>query len=160
VPPASILIGFDGSPASEHAIRVAGPLLAPRSALVVSVWEAGTAFEMAELPAMSIGMAQVPVDVRTATEIDQAMQERAQRMAQRGAEIAQEAGFGAEALAVADEITVAETLVRVAQERDAQAIVVGAHGHRGITERILGTTSQSVVHKAGRPVLVVRDSTD
>ena len=160
MPPASILIGFDGSPASEHAVREAGRLLGPRPALVVTVWEEGTAFEAAELPAASIGMAPVPVDLRTVKEIDHAMQEDAQRTAQRGVHIAHEAGFEAEALVVADEVTVAETLARVAGERDAQAIVVAAHGHRGITDRILGSTSQSVVRHAGRPVVVVRDTTD
>jgi manganese transport protein len=57
-------------------------------------------------------------------------------------------------------VTVAETIVRVAEEREAQAIVVGAHGHKGITDRILGSTSQSVVRRAGRPVVVVRGMTE
>jgi nucleotide-binding universal stress UspA family protein len=38
--------------------------------------------------------------------------------------------------------------------------VVGAHGHQGFADRILGSTSQSVVRRAGRPVVVVRDSTE
>ena len=158
--PPSILIGFDSSPAAEHAIHEAGALLGPRPALVVAVWEAGTAFEMAELPAGAIGMAPVTIDVRAAAQIDQAMQERAQGIARHGAALAGQTGFEAEALAVADEVTVAETLVRVAEEREAQAIVVGAHGHRRLADRILGTTSERVVRHAGRPVLVVRDSSE
>ena len=160
MPPGAILIGFDGSPAAEHAIREAGSLLGPRPALVVAVWEAGTAFEMAELPTGTVGMAPVTVDVRAAAQIDDAMQERAQGIARHGASLAGEAGFDAEALAVADEVTVAETLVRVAEERGAQAIVVGAHGHRRLADRILGSTSERVVRHAGRPVLVVRDSSE
>jgi nucleotide-binding universal stress UspA family protein len=155
-----IVIGFDGSPASEHAIREAGGLLEQRSALVVVVWEAGTAFEVATLPAASVGLPPVPVDVRTAAEVDRAMYEGAQRQAQRGAELAREAGFEAEGLAVADEITVAETLVRVARERDAAAIVVGAHGHGGLTEVLLGSTSRGVVHRAACPAVVVRQAAD
>jgi nucleotide-binding universal stress UspA family protein len=151
-----VVIGFDGSPAAEHALREAGGLLAPRQALVVVVWEAGTAFDMSTLPTAGVGIAPVPVDVRTAAEIDKAQYEHAQRLAEHGTSLAKKAGFEAEGLAVADEITVAETLVRVAEERDARALVVGAHGHSGFTERILGTTSQSVIRHAGRPVLVVR----
>jgi universal stress protein A len=53
-------------------------------------------------------------------------------------------------------LTVADTLVRVANERDAQAVVVGAHGHSALVERVLGTTSQSVVRHAPCPVIVDR----
>jgi nucleotide-binding universal stress UspA family protein len=150
-----IVIGYDGSPAAEHALREAGELLGPRPALVVVVWEAGAAYEMVEVPSAT-DLLPAPIDIRTAVELDQAMQERAQRLAQHGADIAREAGFDAEGLAVADELTVADTLVRVAKERDAQALVVGAHGHSALIERVLGTTSQSVVRHAPCPVIVDR----
>ena len=150
-----IVIGFDGSPASEHAIHEAAALLGSRPALAVVVWEAGAAFEMAEMPPAGT-LTPAPIDMRTAGELDQAMSERAQHLAQHGAKLASDVGFEAEGLAVADEVTVAETLVRVANERDAQAIVLGSHGHSGFTERILGTTSQAVIRHAGRPVVVVR----
>jgi len=55
---------------------------------------------------------------------------------------------------VADDISVAETLVRITRERDSQAVVVGAHGHRKLTEVLLGTTSQNVMRHAPCPVLV------
>ena len=149
-----IVIGFDGSPASEHAVHEAAGLLGTRPALVVVVWEAGTGFEMQEMPGADLAPA--PIDFRAAKEIDDAMAEGAQKQAQHGAQLASNVGFEAEGLAVADEASVAETLVRVAEERDAQAIVVGAHGHSGLTERILGSTSEAVIRHAGRPVVVVR----
>jgi nucleotide-binding universal stress UspA family protein len=151
-----IVIGFDGSAASEHALREAARLLAPRPALVVVVWEAGAAFEMMEVPTTSIGVPPAPIDVRTAAEVDRALYERAQRLAEHGATLAREAGFEAEGLAVADDVTVADTLVSLAQERDAQAVVVGAHGHRRLREALLGSTSQGVIRHAECPVLVVR----
>ena len=39
-------------------------------------------------------------------------------------------GLDSEALAVADVVTVAATLVRLARQRDAPPVMVGAHGHR------------------------------
>jgi nucleotide-binding universal stress UspA family protein len=155
-----IVIGYDGSPASEHALREAGALLSPRPALVVVVWEAGAAFEMMELPGSGVGMPPAPIDIRTATEVDRALYERAQRLAQQGTGLARDCGFEAEGLAVADEVTVADTLVRLAQERDAQAVVVGAHGHGRLSEVLLGSTSQSVVRHAQCPVLLVRGPAD
>jgi nucleotide-binding universal stress UspA family protein len=71
-----------------------------------------------------------------------------------------EAGFEAEGLAVHDEITVGRTLVRLAAERDAPAVVVGSHGHRAVRELVMGSTTQEVVRHAPCPALVVRGPKD
>jgi nucleotide-binding universal stress UspA family protein len=77
-------------------------------------------------------------------------------MAQHGASLAREAGFEAEGLAIADdvEVPVADTIVRLARERDAQAIVVGAHDHARPAEILLGSTAREVIRHADRPVVV------
>jgi nucleotide-binding universal stress UspA family protein len=152
-----IVIAYDGSPAAEHALREAAPLLAPRPALVVVVWEAGAGFEMVEAPAAEVGFAAVPLDVRAAVAADEALYERARRLAQRGAELAYAVGLEAEPLVVADELTVAATLVRLAGERGAEALVVGAHSHGRLSGALLGSTSQSVVRQAPCPIVVVRE---
>ncbi len=56
-------------------------------------------------------------------------------------------------------LQVGETLVgidfvRLAHERDAQALVVGAHGHGRLSEVLLGSTSRSVIRTALCPVRV------
>lgn len=147
-----VIIGYDGSQASDHAIGQAAQTLRPRRALVVVVWEAGLAYELAEGPAIPAA----PLDLRVPLELDEAAYEGARRTAERGAELARQAGFEAEGMAVADELTVAETLVRVARESDSPAIVVGAHGHGAVGELLMGSTSRDVVRRAERPVLVVR----
>lgn len=151
-----VIIGYDGSPASERALREAAALLAPRKALVVVVWEAGRGFDVVEIPTASLDMPPATVDLRGGYELEAAMAESAQRQAQRGAAVANELGFDAEALAVADEATVADTLVRLATEREAQAVVVGAHGHSGLREALLGSTSRTLMRHAPCPVVVVR----
>ncbi|WP_426505440.1 universal stress protein [Dactylosporangium sp. McL0621] len=47
-------------------------------------------------------------------------------------------------------------LIRLAWERHGLGIVVGTHGHRRISELLLGSTPSSLVHKADCPVVVVR----
>jgi nucleotide-binding universal stress UspA family protein len=150
-----ILIGYDGTRASEHALREAAGLLSARPALVVVVWKVGLAFELIELPASSIGLPPAPLDLRTALETERSLYESAQRAAQRAAALARSLGLEAEALTVAEEpdVTVAETLLRIARERQAQAIVIGGHRHGGA----LGSTSRSVIRDAECPVLVVRE---
>jgi nucleotide-binding universal stress UspA family protein len=152
-----VLIGYDGSPASRHAVHEAGALLAGRPALVVVVFEQAVAFELQELPTVS-GLPAAPIDVRTAMEIEDALYERSQRLAEQGAQLAGQAGFEAEPLVVADDITIAETLVGLARERDAQAIVVGAHGRGRMSEILLGSTSRDVIRRAECPVVVVREA--
>jgi nucleotide-binding universal stress UspA family protein len=152
VPSGPILIGYDGSPAADHALREAAALLGPRQALVVVVWEAGAAYETLEVPAIPAA----PIDLRTAALTDQAMYEGARGMAHRGARLAAELGFEAASLTVADDVTVAKTLVRLARERDARAMVVGAHGHSRLERLFLGSTSRHVLEHAPCPVLVVR----
>jgi nucleotide-binding universal stress UspA family protein len=151
-----VVIGFDGTSAAERALRESAALLAPRPALVVVVWEAGRAFEIATLPNRALEMPPVSVDVRAALEAEEVAYEAAERLAQLGAALASELGYRAEGLAVADDMTVADTLVRIATERDSPALVVGSHGRRGLTSALLGSTSKGVVDEAPCPVVVVR----
>lgn len=149
-----VLIGYDGTPAAEYALREAARLLSGRPALVVVVWKAGLAFELIELPTSSIGLPPAPLDIRTALEADQALYEAAQRAAEQAAQLARTLGLDAEPLVVAEdpEIEVAETLVRLARERAAEAIAIGAHARSGL----LGSTCRAVIKSAPCPVLVVR----
>jgi nucleotide-binding universal stress UspA family protein len=149
-----VLIAYDGTKTSEEALREAAALLGGRPALLVVVWKPGLAFELIELPASSIGLPPAPLDVRTALETEDALYEGAQRAAQRAAALARSLGLEADALVVAEDpgVTVAETLLRIARERDARAITLGAHPHGGL----LGSTTRGVVREARCPVLVVR----
>jgi nucleotide-binding universal stress UspA family protein len=111
------------------------------------------AFELIELPASSGGLPPAPLDVRAALETERALYEGAQRAAQRATALARSLGLEADGLVVAEdpEVTVAETLLRIAGEREARAITVGAHPHGGL----LGSTTRGLVRDARCPVLVV-----
>ena len=150
-----VLIGYDGTAAAERALRETAELLGGREAVVVVVWKEALAFELVALPAASVGLPPAPIDVRTALEVDRSRFEAASRGAERAAELARELGLDAEPLVVADdpETPVDETLVRVARERDAQVVAVGAHKHGPI----LGSISRGVVRNASCPALVVRE---
>lgn len=49
-------------------------------------------------------------------------------------------------------------ILRLAAELDADLIVVGSRGLGRVKSAILGSTSRDVLARAGRPVLVVRDT--
>lgn len=157
-PSGIVVIAYDGSSASETALRRADSLLAGWSALVVVVWKAGLGFEVVALPTATMGLPSAPIDVRTAVEVDRDLSEAAQLVAQKGADLAGEVGFEGEGLAIADDpdTPVARTIVRVLRERDARAVVVGAHGHGGVSSLLLGSTSRDVIRHAPCPVVVTR----
>jgi nucleotide-binding universal stress UspA family protein len=146
------VIAYDGSREAESAVREAGELLTARRALVVTVAKEGVGFDAVASPSESRNFPPATLDIRTAREIDEALKERAQRLAEEGAALARDAGLDAEALAVVDEIdvTVAETLVDVARGHQSPAVVVGSHRHGGM----LGPVTREVVRRAPCPVLV------
>jgi nucleotide-binding universal stress UspA family protein len=157
---APVVIGFDGTAAARRAVRDAGALLAPRPALVVVVWEAGRAFDLTMLPATGFGPRPATMDVRAGVEIDRAVHDQALRTAELGESLAGAAGFDATSTVVADTLTVADTLVRIAREHASPAIVVGAHAKGAVSELILGSTSRDVIRHAPCPVLVIREHGD
>jgi nucleotide-binding universal stress UspA family protein len=149
-----VILGFDGTPASERALREAAALFAPRRALVVVVWEPGRAFEAATLPVKALELPRSALNMHTAFESERAAYDAAQRLADHGAALARQAGLEAEGLAVADDVSVADSLVRVARELDGQAVVIGARGHREVRRLVLGSTLTGLLREAPCPVLV------
>jgi nucleotide-binding universal stress UspA family protein len=64
----------------------------------------------------------------------------------------------AQPLALADDRDIARTIVEVAREHNAAAIVVGSRGLSGLRARFEGSTSRDVTKHAPCPVLVVHDA--
>jgi nucleotide-binding universal stress UspA family protein len=154
-----LLIAYDGSPAADHAVRESGALLGGRPAIVLTVWKPELGFELVQTPPGSLGLEPAALDISAALRIDSALAEHAQRIAQHGAALAREAGFEADGMAVAEApaVPVAGTIVRVAGERDAQAVVMAAHNKGRLGEMLLGSTSREVVRRAEWPVVIVRE---
>ena len=62
---------------------------------------------------------------------------------------------------VTDEVLIlngepAEIIVQTAAERNCDLIVMGTHGHGGITDVLIGSTAKRVVRQSKIPVLVIR----
>jgi nucleotide-binding universal stress UspA family protein len=147
-----LLIGFDGSDGAVAAVRAAAPLLATRSAVVVTVWEQALGDPVmwsSDLPGGPM------VDPETADALDDAERTRAQQVADAGAALLESLGFSASALATTDNGNVAETLVAVAEEQSASAILIGSRGHGALKRLFLGSTGEGLLRHAGCPVIVV-----
>ena len=79
--------------------------------------------------------------------VDRVQHERASDAAEAGAAMARGLGADAEPHSVPDEVNIAETLAGLADERDAAALVVGSRGLGRMKARLLGSTSQGLLHR-------------
>jgi nucleotide-binding universal stress UspA family protein len=145
-----LLLCYDGSADAGHAIERAGRLLGDRPALVVTAWH--------PIPALgSLAFAGATDSMVDFVQVNRSAAERGGRVAEDGVRIAERAGLHAEPLAVPATGSVWRTIVQVADDHDAAAIVMGSRGLTGLASMLLGSVSSAVVHHADRPTLVIRE---
>jgi nucleotide-binding universal stress UspA family protein len=142
-----VLLCYDGSEGARRAISAAGELLSERRAVLLHAWEswAVKAPALAGVSGTAQGMA---------VELDQAEDERAEKLASEGLAVANRAGFETEGSSARVIGPVWRALLDAAGERRCSAIVVGARGLTGVSAA-LGSVSHGVVHHSRLPVLTV-----
>jgi nucleotide-binding universal stress UspA family protein len=149
------VVAFDGSAEARAAVATAIQLFPGRRLVIVSVWEPGLALALAPTRDLS-GVGYPPPTAEEVDALDRVQHDHAVEMAEAGAALARELGATAAPDPVADEADVADTIAAVAERVDACAIVVGSRGLGRVRSRLFGSTSREVLHRSGRPVLVVK----
>jgi nucleotide-binding universal stress UspA family protein len=144
------LLCFDGSDDAAAAIAKAGELLGPRAAVVLSVWEPVRVWEPWD-PATIVS---APLGRLLANELDldRIAADVARDKAEHGTELARAAGFDASARVARGKAR--EAICEVADELDAEPIVIGSRGLGRAQSALLGSVSSAVIAHAKRPVLV------
>jgi nucleotide-binding universal stress UspA family protein len=138
-----VLVPFDRSADAEAAIREAARLVPHALLTVLAVWRP------------SGGRPADPERGAVASRTDEEEQERALARATVGARHAAAAGVAATPRAAVATGEVAVTILTVADELDADLIVLGGHGREGERYARLGPTVSAVLEGTGRAVLVV-----
>lgn len=138
-----VLVPYDRSADAEAAVREAARLMPHAAMTVLAVWR----------PAG--GRPADPERGAAGPRTDEEEREVALARATVGARHAAAAGVAATPRAAAATGEVAATILTVADELDADLIVVGGHGREGERYARLGPTVRGVLEGTGRPVLVV-----
>jgi len=146
-----VLICFDDSPGARHAVTEAATLFPGAAAVVLHVWRPLEATAAYRYSAAGVTGA-LDEQMR---ELDAAGQEAAQAIAERGAELAGEAGLSAEPRAVKLDDHEDLAVRSVADEVDARVIVMGSRQLGPLQAIALGGFSHGVLHSSDRPVLIV-----
>lgn len=146
----TLVLGYDGSDCAQGALARTADLarrIPDASVLVVYAYE----FSIGYVP---MGMTDSPLLM--SVEFDQHMQLVRGFGEQQVAAAAKElAAAGVTAETLVTEGRPVEALLRAAEEHDAQAIVVGSHGHGAVTAAFLGSTALKLLNHSSMPVLVV-----
>lgn len=147
-----ILLCTDGSPAATRAIEVAAALMGGRVALALCVWS----------PAASLTPLDPIGDVvgrmsGIYAELDATAAATAERHAHDAVVVARRAGLRAEALTATGAPW--SEIVRVADQQNVAAVVLGAHGAGGLISAFPGTVALRVLQHCGRPTVIVGPAT-
>ena len=149
-PAGPVLFCFDGSDGSRLALAQAAALLAPREAVVLSVWET-VAIRLATGGLLPIsGMTYISDE----GDLDAREQAAAQKAADEGAAAATEQGWHASARIANADLATWRTIVDIADEIDASLIVLGARGLNLAQRAMIGSVSEAVLHHGHRPTLI------
>jgi nucleotide-binding universal stress UspA family protein len=149
---AMILLCYDGSDDSQAAAERVAKLFPGAHVSVLTVWE--PYIEIVTQGGFGAGFAYAP-PITDLEQIDATIEEHGRATAEEGADQLGLAGLTAHARTEARGTSVAATILEVADEIDANAIILGTRGRGGVKSLLLGSVSHAVVQHADRPVLVI-----
>jgi nucleotide-binding universal stress UspA family protein len=134
----NIVVGYDGSESARVALE--------RAANLAGEGDRVTVVSVAELRAEPVMTEGAQIDPSEWVRQREHLEEAKALLAERGVDAETVLGKG----------DPADTILRVAKERDAGLIIVGHRGHNPLKHLLLGSVSHKVAHRADCDVLIVR----
>ena len=141
----TMLLPVDGSEVSNHAAKQ-GLMLAKALGSKV-IFHYVIDISIVTLPDAEMGISNIEA-------IRKSFTEQGDKVIAAFSSSAKEAGVGFEA--VITEGDVHDEIIKMAEEKGAELIVMGTHGRRGLNRLLLGSVAESVTKRAHCPVLLIR----
>jgi nucleotide-binding universal stress UspA family protein len=144
----SIVICYDGSDSAKRSLAVAQRVLGDKPAVLLHIWNSPD-----RVSADAFGIRED--DKPSYEELEASALSRAHEILDEGKSLADRLGIAVTPRDERNRTSVSETILEVADELNAELIVAGTHGTTAVQTGLLGSVSNTLVHKARRPVLVV-----
>jgi nucleotide-binding universal stress UspA family protein len=141
---ARILVAMDFSETSEAALEYAIDL-----ATTLPSKPKITIAHLYELPVYTFPSGAMVATVDVATQIMTGATEAADAMCRK------HANAGVELTPIVREGAAWEEVHKIADEIDADLVVIGTHGRRGISHALLGSVAEKIIRTATRPILTI-----
>ena len=146
----TILLPTDFSGCANYALPYATAIARATNATIICV-------HVVEPIAPAVGYTGLAEPLPIA-DISEQLEDSAERELPKLAECEECTGLNVEEVMVHGDA--AAEIVRVAEERRADLIVISSHGRTGLGRILFGSTAEAVVRRAGCPVLVVKPPAD
>jgi len=143
----NILLGTDGSAASEHAAKLAVDLARVHGATLTAL------FVVDPYPYLGIGETN-PLGFQAY--MSAAQQHAAQAHTKVSALCTAREPHVRLEVRLVEDVTAAHGIVQTAESEKADLVVVGSHGRTGVARMVLGSVASKVVTQSPVPVLVAR----
>jgi len=144
-----ILISTDGSKfgnkAVSHGVNLAKSV--GSAVTIIAVTEMWSPMDMAKKARSG--------SVNPVSAYEQAAEESAKKILDAAAAVAVKAGVKVDCVHVKDQHP-AEAIIKTADSKKCQLIVLGSHGRRGIEKVLMGSVASEVITNGSIPVLVVK----
>jgi nucleotide-binding universal stress UspA family protein len=124
--------------------------LPAREAIVLHVWKSLLGHTLTGAAMLHAPLEEIR---ESAGELGRVLEESVRAITEDGLARALEHGLRARPMTVESVGSVAQTVMRVADESDAAVVVLGRTGHGAIAGALLGSVSASLMHGSDRPVL-------
>ena len=149
----SIVVGYDGSPAAESAVRAAAALFPAARTVLATVQREPISPEQVDATArIAIPDEMIAGGIAA---LGRAAVEEAEATAAQGMRSAADAGLTAESRVVTADGSPWRAIRSLAHETGAEVVICGSRGLSPFSRAALGSTSSGLLHHADLPVLVV-----